>query len=185
MVTATTPPASGPDADAAAALEGLTDGQLATVEELARRCLGSGATLADVRGYTDDEMEAVYAFAHNAYRQGKYDDAAKLFYFLAENDHTDSRFWMGLGACLHMTGGHDQALAAYAVAAVLDATNPEPPLCAAECYLATGALDGARKALDAVRLICDEAVAPEAHGRVLGRVAVLAAAVESGAGASK
>ena len=185
MVTATTPPASGPDVDAAAAaLERLSDGQLATVEELARRCLGSGATIADVRGYTDDEMEAVYAFAHNAYRQGKYDDAAKLFYFLAENDHTDSRFWMGLGACLHMTGGHDQALAAYAVAAVLDATNPEPPLCAAECYLATGTFDGARKALDAVRLICDEAVAPEEQRRVLGRVAVLAAAIDSTEGRS-
>ncbi|MDE0659718.1 MAG: SycD/LcrH family type III secretion system chaperone [Gammaproteobacteria bacterium] len=184
MVTPTTPGATTPDTDALAVLDRLTDGQLATVEELARRCLGSGATLADVRGYTNDEMEAVYAFAHNAYRQGKYEDAAKLFHFLAENDHTDGRFWMGLGACLHMTGGHDQAVAAYAVAAVLDATNPEPPLRAAECYLATGALDGARKALDAVRLICDEAVAPEAQQRVLGRVAVLAAAIDSAAGGS-
>ncbi len=164
-------------------LDFLTDRDLLTVEELARKCLEEGATLADVRGYTDDEMEAVYRFAHNAYEQRKYDDAAKLFHFLAENDHTESRFWMGLGASLQMTGGHEEALAAYGVAALLDATNPRPPLHAAECYLALRDLEGGRKALDAVGLICEatagEAAANEAdHADVASRAAVLSAAIE-------
>lgn len=164
--------------DADDLLEALTDGQLATVEELARDCLERGATLADIRGYTDDEMEAVYRFAHNAYQQHRYDDARKLFQFLAENDHTESRFWMGLGASLQMTAAYEEALAAYGVAAVLDATNPEPPLRAAECYLAEGALDGAGKAVDAVRLVC-EAIGPgPAATEARQRASLLASAIE-------
>ncbi|MYE14180.1 MAG: CesD/SycD/LcrH family type III secretion system chaperone [Gammaproteobacteria bacterium] len=168
-----------PDAEAVAdTLDALTDAQLLTVEELAGKCLEQGATLADVRGYTDDEMEAVYSFAHNAFQQRKYGDASKLFYFLAENDHTESRFWMGLGASLQMTGGFEQALAAYGVAAVLDATNPQPPLRACECYLALQDLPSARKALDAVALVCDESGGAAVHGDVLKRAAVLGSAVE-------
>lgn len=159
-------------------LETLTDGQLATVEDLARHCLERGSTLADVRGYTADEIEAVYLFAHNAYQQRRYDDARKLFHFLAENDHTESRFWMGLGASLQMTACYAQALAAYGVAAVLDATNPEPPLRAAECYLATAAPDGAHKALDAVRLACDAGGAGPARADVERRVALLESAID-------
>lgn len=173
-----------PDAEAVAdTLDALTDAQLLTVEELASKCLQHGATLADIRGYTEDEMEAVYSFAHNAFQQRKYGDAAKLFYFLAENDHTESRFWMGLGASLQMTGGFEQALAAYGVAAVLDATNPQPPLRAAECYLALRDLAGARKALDAVALVCEAtgrgAVHGGAvHGDALKRAALLKSAIE-------
>ncbi len=159
-------------------LDALTDGQLATVEELARQCLERGATLADVRGYTGDEIEAVYRFAHDVYRQRRYHDARKLFHFLAENDHTESRFWMGLGASLQMTACYREALSAYGVAAVLDATNPEPPLRAAECYLATDAPDGARKALDAVRLACEAGGAGPAEADVLRRAALLGTAVD-------
>ena len=159
-------------------LDDLTDAQLATVEELARKCLEHGAALADVRGYTQDEMEAVYSLAHNAYRQRKYDEATKLFYFLAENDHTESRFWMGLGASLQMSGRPAQALAAYGMAAVLDATNPEPPLHACECYLATHDLEGARKALDAVTLICDATGGADMHGEVLRRTTFLSEAID-------
>ena len=177
-----TAPGMGPDAEAVAdTLDALTDAQLLTVEELAGKCLEQGATLADIRGYTDDEMEAVYSFAHNAYQQRKYADAAKLFYFLAENDHSESRFWMGLGASLQMTGGFEQALAAYGVAAVLDATNPQPPLRACECYLALQDLSGARKALDAVALVCEEAGGTALHGDVLKRAALLKSAVEQAA----
>ena len=171
--------APGPDVEAVAeALDALTEAQLLTVEELARQCLEQGATLGDVRGYTDDEMEAVYSLAHNAYQQRKYDDARKLFYFLAENDHTESRFWMGLGAALQMTGGYEQALAAYGVAALLDATNPQPPLRASECYLALRDFAGARKALDAVALVCEETGGQAAHGEVLKRAALLSSAVD-------
>ena len=146
-------------------LESLSDAQLLTVEELARKCLTEGGTLADVRGFTDDEMEAVYNFAHNAYRQHRYEDAERLFYFLAENDHTESRFWMGLGASHQMMGGYEQAVTAYGVAAVLDATNPQPPLRACECFLVLRDWNAARKALDAVGLICGATGGAGVHAR--------------------
>ena len=161
-------------------LEALTDRELSTVEELARQCLEQGAALGDIRGYTADEMDAVYLLAHNAYQQHKYDDARKLFYFLAENDHTESRYWMGLAACLQLTGEHTEAVAAYGMAALLDATNPEPPLRACECYLALRDLAAARKALDAVEFVCQSTGGAQAHAATLKRAALLAAAVAGG-----
>ena len=158
-------------------LESLTDRELSTVEELARRCLETGATLGDVRGYTTDEMDAVYLLAHNAYQQRKYDDAGKLFYFLAENDHTESRYWMGLAACLQLTGEHRQAVAAYGMTALLDATSPEPPLRACECYLALRDTAAARKALDAVELVCETTGGERVHAATLKRMALLSAAL--------
>ena len=161
-------------------LESLTDRELSTVEALARQCLDEGAALADVRGYTADEMDAVYLLAHNAYQQRKYDDARRLFYFLAENDHTECRHWMGLAACLQLTGEHPEAIAAYGMAAMLDATNPVPPLHACECYLALHDLAAARKALDAVEFVCETTGGEQAHAATLKRAALLAAAVAGG-----
>lgn len=168
--------------DATDILETLTDEQLQTVEELAGRCLTEGVTLADLRGYTDDEMEAVYSFAHNAFRQRKYEDARKLFQFLAENDHTESRYWMGLAACYQMTRGYEQAVTAYGVTALLDATDPQPPLRACECYLAMQDPESGRKALDAVHLICAETGGAPIHADVLARAALLSSAIETAQG---
>ena len=161
------------------ALEDLTDDQLLSLEQLAGRCLTEGATLADVRGYTDDEMEAVYNFAHNAYQQRNYDHAIKLFQFLAENDHAESRFWMGLAASYQMAGQHEQAVTAYGAAALLDATDPQAPLRAGECFLAMRDWQGARKALDAVGLICSETGGERRHAAVLRRAALLDSAIAS------
>ena len=135
--------------------ESLTERELLCVEELATKCLSEGAAMADVRGYTEEEMEAVYNFAHNAYLQGKYAEARQLFQFLAENDHTESRFWMGLAASCQMSGGYQQAVTAYGMAAFLDATDPRPALHACECFLAMEEWENGRKALDAVNFICD------------------------------
>ena len=156
--------------------ETLTDNDLRTVEEVATKCLVGGAALADIRGYTEDEMEAVYNFAHNAYQQRKYDEARQLFQFLAENDHTESRFWMGLAASHQMSGTHQQALTAYAMAALLDGTNPRPALHACECYLALADWANGRKALDAVYFLCGTADA-STHGDVRKRAAVLSAII--------
>ena len=159
------------------ALNSLTDVQLRWVEKLAVTCLTEGATLADLRGYDDDEIEAVYQFAHNAYQQRRYEDARKLFQFLAGNDHTESRFWMGLAASYQMTGEYEQAVTAYGVAALLDATDPRAPLHACECYVAMRDLESGRKALDAVGLICGETGGEPVHGEVLRRAALLDSAI--------
>ena len=160
------------------ALEALTDQELVAVEELARKCLMEGAALADVHGYTEDEMEAVYHLAYNAYRQGKYPDARKLFQFLALNDHVESRFWMGLAATCQMSGDHREAVAAYEMAAVLDATNPWPPFHAGECYLALNDWESCGKALQAVEVLCEAVEGEEDHADLRARAAHLSGMVE-------
>lgn len=158
-------------------LDTLSENDLLRVEKLAKNCLMEGATLADVRGYTEEELEAVYHFAHNAYQQRKYDEARRLFQFLVHNDHAESRFWMGLAASCQLSGSHEQAVTAYSMAAVLDATNPRPALHAGECYLALGDMKNARKAFDAVEFICGLPSA-SAHADLRKRAAALAVALE-------
>ena len=159
-------------------LDSLSENDLLRVEELAKKCLIDGATLADIRGYTGDEMEAVYHFAHNAYQQRKYAEALRLFQFLVHNDHAETRFWMGLAASYHMSGSHRQAVTAYGMAAVLDATNPRPALHAGECYLAMGDRQNARKAFEAVAFICGLRGASE-HEALRKRAAALVAAIDN------
>ena len=160
------------------ALEALTDREVVAVEELAKKCLMEGAALADVQGYTGDEMEAVYHLAYNAYRQGKYPDARKLFQFLALNEHVESRFWMGLAATCQMSGEHRQAVAAYEMAAVLEATNPWPPFHAGECYMAMNDWERSAKALQAVEILCEAAEGDEDHAELRARAARLSKVVE-------
>ena len=159
-------------------LDSLSENDLLRVEQLAKKCLIEGATLADIRGYTEDEMEAVYHFAHNAYQQRKYAEALRLFQFLVQNDHAETRFWMGLAASYHMSGSHQQAVTAYGMAAVLDATNPRPALHAGECYLAMEDPQNARKAFEAVVFICGPPGA-SAHDALRRRAAALIAAIDN------
>ena len=161
------------------ALEALTDQELVSVEELAKKCLMEGAALADVQGYTEDEMEAVYHLAYNAYRQGKYPDARKLFQFLALSDHVESRFWMGLAATCQMSGEYRQAVAAYEMAAVLEATNPWPPFHAAECCVAMNDWEKSREALQAVEILFEAAAGNEDHTELRARAAQLSTTVEN------
>ena len=122
-------------------------------------------------------MEVVYHFAHNAYQQRKYEEALRLFQFLVQNDHAETRFWMGLAASYHMSGSHRQAVTAYGMAAVLDATNPRPALYAGECHLAVGDRQNARKAFEAVAFVCGLPGAT-GHDAVRSRAAALLAAMD-------
>ena len=133
----------------------ITDDELALVEALGKRCLMEGATLGAVRGYTGDELEAVYNLAHNAYRQRKYRQAVELFQFLVENDHAEHRFWMGLAAAHQMADEPNKALIALGMTTLLDATNPWPSIHACECYITLGNSDQARLALNSAEGVCE------------------------------
>ena len=129
-----------------AALDSLSDEQLTGIAE---QLFQHGATLADLRGLTNDEMEAVYLIAYNFYQQGKIEEAEKVFHFLCLYGHLDKRFWMGLAACRQQLKQYQQAIAAYSYLAVIDTENPYPPMHAADCYLALNDLDNTESALHA------------------------------------
>ena len=137
--------------------------------------LGEGATLREMRGITDAEMEAIYAMGVNFYKAGNYDDAEKVFKFLVMFDHMSSRYWTAMGSLRQVQRRFAQAVEAYKFASFLDLENPKPLYYAAECLVALG--DKA-KALDALAAV-DEFAAKDAKGaQFRAKAAALRALIE-------
>ena len=113
-----------------------------------------GATIKELRGISNNELEAVYSLAFNYYRTGKFDEAEKLFNFLALFDHLNPKFWVGVGAVRQVKKDFSGAVQAYGYASFLDLSNPKPQLHAAECFLAMGDKRNAASSLEALDHYC-------------------------------
>ncbi|MBQ7189516.1 MAG: SycD/LcrH family type III secretion system chaperone [Kiritimatiellae bacterium] len=123
------------------------------IAEAAKKFM-DGATIKELKGITNDEMEAVYSLAFNYYRTGRYDEAEKLFNFLALFDHLNAKFWIGVGAVRQVKKDFSGAVQAYGYASFLDLNNPRPQLHAAECFLAMGDKRNAASSLEALDAYC-------------------------------
>lgn len=123
------------------------------IAEAAKKFM-DGATIKELKGITNDEMEAVYSLAFNYYRTGRYDEAEKLFNFLALFDHLNAKFWIGVGAVRQVKKDFAGAVQAYGYASFLDLENPKPQLHAAECFLAMGDKRNAASSLEALDAYC-------------------------------
>ena len=123
------------------------------IAEAAKKFM-DGATIKELKGITNDEMEAVYSLAFNYYRTGRYDEAEKLFNFLALFDHLNQKFWVGVGAVRQVKKDFSGAVQAYGYASFLDLSNPKPQLHAAECFLALGDKRNAASSLEALDRFC-------------------------------
>ncbi|AZZ91049.1 SycD/LcrH family type III secretion system chaperone [Hahella sp. KA22] len=121
----------------------------ARFEALVESVVHGHATLGEIKGITDNELEAVYTVAYNLYRQNRNGESEKLFRFLCLYGHLDKRFWMGLGACLQQQQKYEEAVQAYSYMAILDVENPHPPMHAAFCYLALNDLEKAESGIEA------------------------------------
>lgn len=121
--------------------------------------IGNGEmTVAQARGITPQELEAVYALAYDYYRTGRIDEAETIFRFLTMFDHLNEKYWLGLGAIFQVKKQFDRAVKIYAyVAATLDLKNVSASYYAAECYLALGDLANARSAVEHVKRYADVA----------------------------
>ena len=124
----------------------LDDKQL---RAMAERFLVSGGTFKDLKGLTEENMEAIYSVAHNLYQNGKFDEAQKVFQFLCFFDHFQKRHWMGLAACRQMIRNYQGAVEAYSFATMLDVNDPKPPFLAADSHLGMGNYKAAASALHA------------------------------------
>lgn len=116
------------------------------IAEAAKKFAG-GATMKEVRGITNDELEAVYSLAFGYYRTGKFEDAQKLFEFLVLFDHLNAKYWFALGAVQQARRDYAKAIASYGYSSFLDLENPKPQFHAAECYLALGDKENAASAI--------------------------------------
>ena len=120
----------------------------------AAKAFANGATLKEVQGVTNDELEAVYSLGFGYYRTGRFDDAQKLFEFLVLFDHLNAKYWFALGAVQQAQKNHQKAIASYGYSSFLDLENPKPQFHAAECYLALGDKENALSALESLDVYC-------------------------------
>lgn len=124
--------------------------------EAAVQSFMGGATVREVKGLTDGEMEAIYSVAFGFYNTGRYDDAEKVFKFLVMFDHLSQKYWVGLGAVNQVKKNYDNAITCYGFASFLNLKNPKPQYHAAECYLALGDKTNALSALNALDKFCPQ-----------------------------
>ena len=120
----------------------------------AAKAFAAGATLKEVRGITNDELEAVYSLGFGYYNTGKFEDAQKLFEFLVLFDHLSTKYWFALGAVQQARKDFQKAIASYGYSSFLDLENPKPQYHAAECYLALGDKANAASAIMALEQYC-------------------------------
>ncbi|WP_198031295.1 SycD/LcrH family type III secretion system chaperone [Bradyrhizobium sp. th.b2] len=120
------------DPEAADAIDG------GATSHLALDLMAGRATLGDVVGITDEELEALYALGYRYYCCGKYERALSFFRFLCLHRHTDARYWLSLAATSQVLEDTEGAVQAYGLAALLNSEDPQIPLRAAECLVKLG-----------------------------------------------
>ena len=127
---------------------------MAKFEELVRHFLG-GHTLKSYAGMGRDEMEAIYATAHNFFQGGNLDKATELMKLLCLYDHTEFRWFYGFGTVRQAAKDWPKALEAYGLATLLDMEDPRPQAQAGYCLMALERWPEAESALEGAILACD------------------------------
>lgn len=126
----------------------------AKIAEGVKTLIQENATLKQLKGVTNAELEAVYSLAFGYYRTGKFDEALKLFQFLVLFDHLNAKYWFGFGAVQQALRDFQGAIASYGYCSFLNLENPKPQLHAAECFLALGDKRNAASSLEALNEYC-------------------------------
>lgn len=137
------------------------DLDISSPEGLVDALLTEGVTLAGIKGITEEELEAVYALAHEDLAEGRTDAALDGLTFLVRHNPWEARFQYSLALCLQTLGQHQAAGTHYGQALLLDATDAACAFRLGECLVALDDLEGAREAFDsAVKLSW---LQPEGH----------------------
>ena len=126
----------------------------AQIAERVKAIIKDNATLKQLKGVTNAELEAVYSLAFGYYQTGKFNEALKLFQFLVLFDHLNKKYWMGLRAVQQVLKDFQGAIVSYGYSSFLDLKNPKPQFHAAECFLAMGDRRNAASALFALEEFC-------------------------------
>jgi len=136
----------------------------------------SGGTLAQAMGLTERECEAMYAYGHSLYAQGKYSDAFKVFAQLVAYDHMESRYQMALASAMQVTKRYEEALQHYMIVTVMRLDDPVPVFHCAECLLALGR---PAEAAESLELVADTLCKPGEHDAIKARAQALLKALKA------
>jgi len=115
---------------------------------LARAILLGETSYRALCGISPEEMESAYAAAYTLFRSGKYDDAERIFQFLALFDGTQPKYWLGLGGCREARKDYGSAADAYLIPLVVGTPEPQAAFRAAVCCEAAGEREKAVEALE-------------------------------------
>lgn len=131
------------------------DPQQAVVE----RWLAGKASLAELRGYREEELQAFAEIGYAYFAQGKYDQAAILFDGLCAIDPRNNYPRKALGAVALAQAQHQAALSHFDEAVRLDGDDAEAYLGRAEANLGLGKRKDAEADLQRARK-CGQESAP-------------------------
>lgn len=111
----------------------LTEEQRAKLHNIGVKIFEGGMIPKDAMQLSDETVEAMYAHGYRLYQGAKYGDAGHIFRMLAVLDPTQSKYYLGMGACLHRLKQYEPATFMYELAAALDKTDPMPLYYASDC----------------------------------------------------
>lgn len=111
-------------------------------------------TVADTKGISYEELEAVYKIGYTYYATGKIADAERVFHALCVLSHTTSKYWTALGAVRQANKNYAEAIKAYAAASIYDLHQPKPHYYAAECSFAIGDYESAESGILSLMEFC-------------------------------
>ena len=97
--------------------------------------LKKSPSLAEKKGVTKNQLASLYALGFDLYEMQYFKMAADTFRLLCFYDPKNSRNWLALGGAYQHTKNHNNALAAFAMAAVYDTLNPEPMFYSAHSFI--------------------------------------------------
>lgn len=108
----------------------------------------NGGTLAEAMGFTEDNLEWMYAQAYGRYKSGRFEESMRIFKYLLRLDATKTKYYLGLGACHYMMKNYQLAIFPYLSAMTIDQTNPIPLYYIAECFIKLGDKPAALRTYD-------------------------------------
>lgn len=120
-----------------------------------------------------DSEKELYSMAYSFYNNGKFQEALDCFLFLVRANADTVKYWIGFAATHQRLKNYHEAIGAYAVAALLDAENPQIHMYAADCFFA---LNDGTQALDALKTAESLANGQEKYHLLLSRIALLRSA---------
>ena len=98
----------------------------------------SGKIIGQGFALNESELDGVMGLASMHYQSGRYEDAARLYSFVALMNHLDIRAFKGAAMCLQKLGFHAEALQCLGVALLQAPDNQELALMASESFALTG-----------------------------------------------
>ncbi|EKC7685912.1 SycD/LcrH family type III secretion system chaperone [Salmonella enterica] len=98
----------------------------------------NGATLKDLNGISDADMQDIHLLAYDCYVKRKFNEALALFRFLYLYDFYNPEYALGIGAVLQSQKKYSKAIDFYALAYALSQNDYRSMFYSGECNLMLG-----------------------------------------------